>query len=94
VKKKVRVTKRGNVVADIGLPNAAVHSIKSGPCHSDCSPDQVKGSNSSRSRVIARFGSIRRVQLSRGHVAGRSYERPIWLRPLADSEFPPPSAAA
>lgn len=28
MKKKVRVTKRGNVVADIGLPNAAVHSIK------------------------------------------------------------------
>ena len=29
MKKKVRVTKsRGNVFADIGLPNAAEHSIK------------------------------------------------------------------
>jgi len=76
VKKKVRVTKSsGNVFADIGLPNAAEHSIKANLAVAIAARIKSKGLTQVEAASLLGLAQSDVSKLLRGHFAGYSYER-------------------
>jgi predicted XRE-type DNA-binding protein len=76
VKKKVRVTKsRGNMFADISLPNAAEHSIKADLVIAIAARIKSRGLTQAKAASLLGLAQSDVSKLLRGHFAGYSYER-------------------
>jgi predicted XRE-type DNA-binding protein len=75
VKKKVRVTKSSNVFADIGLPNAAEHSIKADLVIAIAARIKARGLTQAKAASLLGLAQSDVSKLLRGHFAGYSYER-------------------
>jgi predicted XRE-type DNA-binding protein len=74
--KKVRVTKSsGNVFADIGLPNAAEHSIKADLVLRIAARIKSKGLTQAKAASLLGLTQSNVSKLLRGHFAGYAYER-------------------
>jgi phage-related protein/predicted XRE-type DNA-binding protein len=74
--KKVRVTKSsGNVFADIGLPNAAEHSIKADLVLRIAARIRSKGLTQAKAASLLGLAQPDVSKLLRGHFAGYAYER-------------------
>jgi predicted XRE-type DNA-binding protein len=74
--KKVRVTKSGgNVFADIGVPNAAEHSIKADLVFGIASLIKSKGLTQAKAASLLGLAQPDVSKLLRGHFGGYSYER-------------------
>jgi predicted XRE-type DNA-binding protein len=75
-KNKVRVTKSsGNVFADIGLPNAAEHSIKADLVLRIAARIKSRGLTQAKAASLLGLAQPDVSKLLRGHFAGHSYER-------------------
>ena len=76
MKKKVRVTKSsGNVFADIGLPNAAEHSIKADIVLHIAARIKSKGLTQAKAASLLGLAQPDVSKLLRGHFAGYTYDR-------------------
>jgi phage-related protein/predicted XRE-type DNA-binding protein len=76
MKKKVRVTKSsGNVFADIGLPNAAEHSIKADLVLRIAARIKSKGLTQAKAGSLLGLAQPDVSKLLRGHFAGYTYDR-------------------
>ena len=76
MKKKVRVTKSsGNVFADIGLPNAAEHSIKADLVLRIAARIKSKGLTQAKAASLLGLAQPDVSKLLRGHFAGYTYDR-------------------
>ena len=76
MKKKVRVTKSsGNVFADIGLPNAAEHSIKADIVLRIAARIKSKGLTQAKAASLLGLAQPDVSKLLRGHFAGYTYDR-------------------
>ena len=75
MKKKVRVTKSsGNVFADIGLPNAAEHSIKADIVLRISARIKSKGLTQAKAASLFGLAQPDVSKLLRGHFAGYTYD--------------------
>ena len=76
MKKTVRVTKSsGNVFADIGLPNAAEHSIKADIVLRIAARIKSKGLTQAKAALLLSLAQPDVSKLLRGHFAGYTYDR-------------------
>ena len=76
MKKKVRVTRSsGNVFADIGLPNAAEHSIKADIVLHIAARIKSKGLTQAKAASLLGLAQPDVSKLLRGHFAGYTYDR-------------------
>jgi len=76
MKKTVRVTKSsGNVFADIGLPNAAEHSIKADIILRIAARIKSKGLTQAKAASLLGLAQPDVSKLLRGHFAGYTYDR-------------------
>src|ERR1700722_1289758 len=74
--KKVRVTKSsGNAFADIGLPNAAEHSIKADLVLRIAARIKSKGLTQAKAASLLGLAQPDVSKLLRGHFAGYTYDR-------------------
>jgi predicted XRE-type DNA-binding protein len=74
--KKARATKSsGNVFADIGLPNAAEHSIKADLVLRIAARIKSKGLTQAKAAALLSLAQPDVSKLLRGHFAGYTYER-------------------
>jgi predicted XRE-type DNA-binding protein len=74
--KKARATKSsGNVFADIGLPNAAEHSIKADLVLRIAARIKSKGLTQAKAALLLGLAQPDVSKLLRGHFAGYTYER-------------------
>ena len=74
--KKARATKSsGNVFADIGLPNAATHSIKADLVLRIAARIKSKGLTQAKAASLLGLAQPDVSKLLRGHFAGYTYER-------------------
>ena len=74
--KKARATKSsGNVFADIGLPNAAEHSIKADLVLRIAARIKSKGLTQAKAASLLGLAQPDVSKLLRGHFAGYNYER-------------------
>ena len=76
MRNKVRVTKSsGNVFADIGLPNAAEHSIKADLVLRIAARIKSKGLTQAKAASLLGLAQPDVSKLLRGHFAGYTYDR-------------------
>ena len=76
MKDKVRATKSsGNVFADIGLPNAAEHSIKADIVLHIAARIKAKGLTQAKAAALLGLAQPDVSKLLRGHFAGYTYDR-------------------
>ena len=76
MKKKVRVTENsGKVLADIGLPDAAEHSIKADLVLALAARIKSRGLTQTNAASLLGLAQSDVSKLLRGHFAGYSYER-------------------
>jgi predicted XRE-type DNA-binding protein len=74
--KKVKVTESsGNVFADIGLPNAAEHSIKADLVIAIAALIKSRGLTQAKAASLLGLAQSDVSRLMHGHFAGHSYER-------------------
>lgn len=76
MKNKIKVTKSsGNVFADIGLPNAAEHSIKADIVLHIAARIKSKGLTQAKAAALLGLAQPDVSKLLRGHFAGYTYDR-------------------
>jgi predicted XRE-type DNA-binding protein len=76
MRNKVRVTKSsGNVFADIGLPNAAEHSIKADIVLRIAARIKSKGLTQAKAASLLGLAQPDVSKLLRGHFSGYTYDR-------------------